>query len=44
MNRPVDHQARSEDVRWLADHGETPTAAARRMGLSIDALEKWSRS
>lgn len=43
MSARVDHVARAEDVRWLADHGECATGAAVRMGLTYDALEKWSR-
>jgi len=40
----VDHSARREDIRDLADFGASTTEAAARMGLSVDALEKWSRT
>ena len=37
----IDQQARAEDVRWLAETGECLTGAARRLGTTVDALEKW---
>lgn len=33
--------ARIEDVQWMADTGETLSGAARRLGLSVDAFERW---
>ena len=39
----VDHSARREDIRDLADFGASTTEAAARMGLTYDALERWSR-
>jgi hypothetical protein len=39
----VDHRTRAENVRFLADTGECATGAAQRMGLTVDALEKWAR-
>ena len=33
--------ARVEDIRWLADTGETLTGAAARLGISADAIEKF---
>lgn len=41
----ADEQAnreRSEDLAWMADHWETPREAARRLGISLAALEKWA--
>lgn len=32
---------RAEDLEWMASTGETTEGAARRLGISIDALEKW---
>ena len=40
----VDHSARREDIRDLADFGASTTEAAARMGLTYDALEKWARN
>lgn len=37
----VNHEARTEDVRFLVETGESLTGAARRLGLSADGLEKW---
>ena len=39
----IDHNARAEDLRWLVDTGENLTGAARRLGTTRDALEKWAR-
>lgn len=33
--------ARAEDLDWMARTGETTTGAARRLGLRLEALEKW---
>jgi hypothetical protein len=33
--------SRVEDLTFMADHGETTTGAAQRLGLSSDALERW---
>lgn len=35
------NEARSEDLRWFAEHWETPKEAARRLGLSLGGLAKW---
>jgi len=37
------NEARSEDLRWFAEHWETPREAARRLGISVNALEAWAR-
>lgn len=37
----VDHCARREDVAWMAAGGEGLTGAARRLGITRTALEKW---
>lgn len=34
-------QERSEDLHWMADWYETPREAARRLGLSLNALNRW---
>ncbi len=39
----IDVEGRAEDVRWMAETGESASGAARRLGLSFKALEKWSR-
>lgn len=39
----VDHSARAEDLRWLAATGENLTGAARRLGITVCALEKWAQ-
>lgn len=44
MSIIVDHAARGEDVRWLAQTGESASGAAARIGISYDALEKWCRA
>lgn len=33
--------ARLEDVQWMAETGECLDGAARRLGLTRNALEKW---
>jgi hypothetical protein len=38
----IDQQARAEDIRFLAETGECLTGAARRLGMKVDALEKWA--
>jgi len=43
MTARIDHQARAEDIRDLADFGASTSEAAARMGLTVDALERWSR-
>jgi hypothetical protein len=40
---PIDHDARGEDLQWLADTGENAIGAAARLGLSFAALERWAR-
>lgn len=37
----VDHRARAEDLRWLAETGESLSGAAARLGISPDGIEKW---
>lgn len=39
----VNRDARLEDVRWMAETGESFTGAAARLGLKRDALENWLR-
>lgn len=34
---------RIEDLTWLAETGECLTGAARRLGLTVPALEQWAR-
>ncbi len=34
---------RLEDLAWLADTGENAVGAARRLGVSHDALDRWCR-
>lgn len=41
---PIDHEARGEDLQWLADTGENAIGAAARLGLTYAALEKWARN
>lgn len=35
------HANREEDVRWMLDGGECLTGVAARLGIRMDALEKW---
>lgn len=37
------NRARAEDVRWMAETGECLTGAAKRLGTTAEALEKWLR-
>lgn len=39
----IDVAARLEDVRWMAETGETLTGAARRLGLDAESLAVWLR-
>ena len=32
---------RREDLDWMARAGETTEGAARRLGVSLDGLERW---
>lgn len=46
MPRPQNWSAdinarRLEDLQFMAATGETATGAATRLGISLDALEKW---
>lgn len=34
---------RREDLRWMAETGESATGAAQRLNLTLAALEKWCR-
>ncbi len=34
---------RVEDAEWMLDHGEWPERAARRLGMSLPALERMMR-
>lgn len=43
MSEHSDHTARAENVAWLAATGESATGAARRLGITYKALEKWAR-
>lgn len=38
----IDHAARAENLRFMADTGENLTGAARRLGISTDGVEKWA--
>lgn len=35
------NRARREDLEWMARWGETFDGAARRLGISPSALDKW---
>lgn len=37
----IDHDARREDITYMADTGETYERAARRLGITVHAFEKW---
>lgn len=39
--KATDHAARAEDIRWLAETGESLTGAARRLGITPTGLEKY---
>lgn len=43
MTRPLSTRTsdRLEDLRWMVETGECATGAARRLGISLVALEKW---
>lgn len=41
--RRVRAAQRLEDVCWMTETGECLSGAARRLGMSEDALEKWLR-
>lgn len=34
---------RTEDVRWMVETGECLSGAAQRLGLTVNALDKWLR-
>lgn len=34
---------RAEDLRWMAETGESLTGAAKRIGMSRESLERWMR-
>lgn len=36
------NRERSEDLAFMADWFETPREAARRLGITRNALEKWA--
>lgn len=36
------NEARVEDLWFFAEHYETPREAARRLGISLNALDKWA--
>jgi hypothetical protein len=38
-----ERRARLEDIAWMVESGENAEGAARRMGLTATALEKWAR-
>ena len=40
---PDAHDARLEDLAWMAAHGETHHGAAKRLGISTNALQAWCR-
>lgn len=35
---------RLEDLMWMAETGESASGAARRLDISLDALDKWCRN
>jgi transposase len=35
------NQERSEDLAWMAGWHTTPREAARRLGISLDSLNRW---
>lgn len=35
------NRARNEDLDWMATTGETTEGAAKRLAITLDALEKW---
>lgn len=35
---------RLEDLRWLVETGENSPGAAKRLGITLTALEKWCRN
>lgn len=37
----INHDARREDLAWMAETGETFAGAAKRLGVTTDALGKW---
>jgi hypothetical protein len=37
----VEMAARREDVLWMAETGESLSGAAKRLGIKVDALERW---
>lgn len=39
--RPFNPADRLEDCQWMAEHGESLSGAARRLGISRDALDTW---
>lgn len=39
----VNIPARREDIRWMAETGESLTGAAQRLGLTHTALDKFCR-
>lgn len=39
----VEAQNRLEDLKWMADTGESATGAAARLGIGYSALEVWLR-
>jgi hypothetical protein len=48
MSQPTDlgvwarrQAARLEDLTFMADHGETHIGAAERIGMTVDALDRW---
>lgn len=40
---PFNRQDRIEDCRWMAAGGESLTGAAKRIGITTNALETWLR-
>jgi hypothetical protein len=38
---PFKVEDRIEDCQWMAEHGETLTGAAKRIGIGRPALEAW---
>jgi hypothetical protein len=39
--RDAENEARGEDLAWMIETGECLSGAAVRLGITVDALEKW---
>lgn len=43
QRRSRQQQERREDIEWMAETGETFSGVAKRLGISIAALDRWLR-